>query len=90
MADSELLLTKIIEVFSAETDIDPSTLSADTPLESLDVSSFDFLEVVFKIEEKFGVQIDVNTMEGIGTIGELTEIVKKQVEAQVSPPSKTT
>lgn len=90
MADSNLLLTKIIEAIAAQTDIDPSTLSADTSLESLDVSSFDFLEIVFKIEEKFGVHIDVNTMEGIGTIGELTEIITKQVEAQTLPPSKST
>jgi acyl carrier protein len=67
--------------------MDASTFTADTRLDTLDVSSFDFLEIVFKIEEKFGVQLDLNSMEGIGTIGELAEIARLQIEAGAEPKS---
>jgi acyl carrier protein len=87
MADSGQLLKHIIDAIASHTEMDASTFTADTRLDTLDVSSFDFLEIVFKIEEKFGVQLDLNTMEGINTIGELTEIAKQQIEAAAQPKS---
>lgn len=87
MADSGQLLPRIIAAISSRTDTDPSTLTAGTKLDSLDVSSFDFLEIVFQIEEEFGVQLDLNSMEGIGTIGELAEIARRQIETMEQPKS---
>ena len=84
MADPGRLLARITEAISEHTDVDASTLSADTRLDSLDVSSFDFLEIVFQIEEEFGVQLDINTMEGIATIGELAEITLRQIDSSSS------
>ncbi|MFC3691031.1 acyl carrier protein [Chenggangzhangella methanolivorans] len=60
-------------------------LSAATQLDKIGVDSFDFVEIVFKIEEKYGVEIDYNanaSFSDISTVGLLADKVVALVEAK--------
>ncbi|MFG1299833.1 acyl carrier protein [Xanthobacter sp. V3C-3] len=48
---------EILEVIAAEASIDPSIIAADTSVSDLGISSLDLIELIFKIEERFGVEI---------------------------------
>lgn len=53
---------------------------ADTPLEEIGFSSYDLVEIIFKIEDRFNIEIDYNANTGINnvkTIGDLRDEVAK-------------
>ncbi len=62
-------------------------LTADTPIAETGVDSFDFVELIFKVEDRFGIAIDYNANETVAqsrTIGDLAgeidrRVAKKQV-----------
>lgn len=77
-------MIEIVRPFSKAEDV---TLGADTPIDKLGIDSFDFVEIVFKVEETFGIDIDYNvnsSFKSTLTIGQLVEEVAKQVPAKIS------
>lgn len=61
--------------------IDVRTLDAATELESLGVDSLSLLELVFEIEEKFGVRLDERTSPP-RNCGELAALVERLAAAR--------
>jgi acyl carrier protein len=52
----------------------------DTSLEEAGFNSYDFVEIIFKIEDRFGIEIDYNANNGVNdarTIGEICEALQK-------------
>lgn len=52
------------------------SFNAETPLDETGFNSYDLVEIIFKIEDSFGIEIDYNANNGINdvrTIGELRE-----------------
>ena len=82
MADFDKVLGDIISSIAGEMKIDASTLSAGTTLESLDISSIEFLDLMFAVEEKVGGSLDINTVEGLETLGDLAKAVQEQLAGQ--------
>ena len=54
-------------------DVDPSTVTEDSTLESLDLDSLDMVELISDLEEEEG--IDVGEPEGITTVGDIVKHV---------------
>ena len=54
-------------------DVDPSTVTEDSTLESLDLDSLDMVELICELEEK--CEIDFGEPEGLETIGDLIAYV---------------
>lgn len=54
-------------------DVDPSTVTEDSTLESLDLDSLDMVELISDLEEKEG--IDFGEPEGITTVGDIVKHV---------------
>ena len=54
-------------------DVDPSTVTEDSTLESLDLDSLDMVELISDLEEEEG--IDFGEPEGITTVGDIVKHV---------------
>ncbi len=73
----------ISEIIAKHCSIDAATLTADTRLEDIQVQSLDLIEIVFEIEERFGIEIPANADAGsrleFATIGSIVEGVERMI-----------
>jgi acyl carrier protein len=65
----------MIEILARETLLDPGTLTAETVMRELAVDSLGMMNVMFGIEDATGVELTVEEMEGVVTIGDLVGVV---------------
>lgn len=82
----------VFDIIAEKAKIDPGTLSRDTELTSLSIDSVDILEVIFELEEAFDITLEFNANRGAGlpglaTVGEVVDLVRKQIEAGGSEAS---
>lgn len=88
----ELLIAILKEVVAermpgGQVEIAAAAWGRDTSLEDAGFTSYDFVEIIFKIEDRFGIEIDYNANNGVNdarTIGEICDalgklLAKKQV-----------
>lgn len=76
--DEAAVAAAVIDIIRPYAKSDPNSLSVDTRLDKIGVDSFDFVEIIFKIEEKFGVEVEYNvnsTFSHLVTIGNLAKEV---------------
>jgi nodulation protein F len=69
----------IIALFEQHADKAAGPVSIDTPLEKLGVHSLELTEIVMDIEDKYGVEIDLSTVEtwqSFKTVGDIVDAVK--------------
>jgi len=50
-------LPTVIELLARSLDIDPASITGQTELESLGADSLTVIEVIFDLEEQFGIQV---------------------------------
>jgi len=77
-------IDEILDIIAQKDLIDRSKLTPDVKLTDLNVSSLDMVEVVFALEDKFGVQLpfNANTSSGeVQTVGDVIAMVEKQLAA---------
>lgn len=71
----------IFEITSRRMKRDISTLTEETDLKrDLGADSIDTVEIVFEIEEKYGISIPDHYAETINTIGDTISVVEKLIE----------
>ena len=79
----------VAEIIAAHCSVDAATLTPATRLEDLDVQSLDLVEIVFEIEERFGIEVPPNTDAGsrleFATIGEIVAGVKGILDEPKTP-----
>lgn len=72
----------VLEIFQAHVDKNAGAVTAETPLESLGIHSLELTEIVMDIEDKYGVDVDLSTVEtwaSFKTVGDMIAEVKKLV-----------
>lgn len=67
-------LDKVLEVISEFVDVDPSTITLDTTIESLKIDSLDMVEIVMSLEEEYDIQIEEQGE--IKKIGDLVQLIE--------------
>ena len=75
-------IDEILDIVAQKALIDRSKLSADVKLADLNVSSLDMVEVVFALEDKFGIQLPFNantSANDFHTVGDVIAMVEKQM-----------
>ncbi len=75
-------IDEILDIVAQKALIDRSKLSPEVKLTDLNVSSLDMVEVVFALEDKFGIQLpfNANTSSGeVQTVGDVIAMVEKQL-----------
>lgn len=66
------------EVIANYLNIDPATIGDSTQLvEDLGMDSLDSIELVMEIEEKLGVEMADDDMDGVKTVGQLAEALDR-------------
>ena len=78
-------IDEILDVVAQKAMIDRSKLTPEAKLADLNVSSLDMVEVVFALEDKFGIELPFNANTNANefqTVGDVIELVKKQLAAK--------
>jgi len=71
----------ITAIISEEARIDQAKLTSDATLASLDIASLDVMSVVFAIEDKYGVEIPVETVNPADTLEQFVDGILAKVAA---------
>jgi acyl carrier protein len=75
-------IDEILDIVAQKALIDRRRLTADAKLGDLNVSSLDVVEIMFALEEKFGIELPFNANTGAGefeTVGDVIASVEKQL-----------
>ncbi len=70
----------IIALFGQHADKASEVITVDTPLEKLGIHSLELTEIVMDIEDKYGVEIDlstVDTWQSFSKVGDIVDAVKR-------------
>lgn len=75
---------RVLDIVAARLKIDRAKLSRETKLESLEIDSLDFVEIVFEVEDAFDISLPYNANKGAAgvkfeTIGDVIDEVAKTV-----------
>lgn len=82
MSDQE---QKIFDIIVEKTNIPRERLSREASIKDLEISSLDFVEVVFAVEEEFDIEVpyNANTMDAdFETLGDIIDAVTAELERQ--------
>lgn len=75
------MLEKIVDIIREQLNIDDVEITEDTSFkEDLDVDSLDLLELVMAFEEEYNIELDPEELEGIQTVGDIMEFIKKYTD----------
>lgn len=81
MSDAAEIDARIVSSLSRATRIEPERLQPDASLRDLDVTSLDVVNVLFEVEEEFGVEIPPEAEEGMETVGDVVTRLREAVLA---------
>ena len=78
----------VIEIIAKQAKVAPETLSRETVLGDLGIESFDTIEIVFALEEKFDIEVPFNantddkSSQAFRTVGDVVDGIQKIVDAR--------
>lgn len=76
---------KIFEIVVEKTEITPDRLSREARIKDLEISSLDFVEIVFAVEEEFDIELpyNANTLDSeFGSLGDVIDAVTAEIAKQ--------
>ena len=75
------MLDKIVDIIKEQLNIDDVEITEDTSFkDDLGVDSLDLLELVMAFEEEYSIELDPEELEGIQTVGDVIEFIKKYTD----------
>ena len=83
MADQ--LATDIIQKIKAHAEPDGNEITVDTELGELGIHSLELTEIVFDLEEAYGIEIEMNTVEAwnkLKNVGDIVEATRGLIAAK--------
>ena len=83
---AEQLASEIIEKIKAQAGSDKE-IGLDTELDELGIHSLELTEIVFDLEESYGIEIDLNTVEAwnsLKTVGDIVESTRALIAAKAA------
>ncbi|PMD73028.1 acyl carrier protein [Companilactobacillus nuruki] len=80
MKTKEEIFTDLKNILIDRQNIDESKIKENTNLKKdLDLDSLDVFELIDVVEDKYDIEIDTDTDQGIDTVGGLTEYIYKVI-----------
>jgi len=79
------LATEIIDKIKAHADPDGNEITIDTELTELGIHSLELTEIVFDLEEVYGIEIEMNTVEAwnkLKNVGDIVEATRALIAAK--------
>ena len=83
--DSLSVSAKVIAVIARTQRIPPETLSVDSSFEELNIDSLDGINIIFAIENEFGVNIPDDGVQNLKTVRQVVEGVYDLLEKKPGP-----
>ncbi|MBO7334667.1 MAG: acyl carrier protein [Lachnospiraceae bacterium] len=75
------MLERIIDIIKEQLNIDDVEITEDTSFkDDLGVDSLDLLELVMAFEEEYNIELNPEELEGISTVGDIMEFIKKYTD----------
>ncbi len=74
---SDIIITLIAEQLS----LDKHTVKPESTLDSLGADSLDQVEIIIKLQEAFGVEIDDDSAEKIGTVAQAIDYIQTHTKS---------
>lgn len=71
---------KIAKIISNQLGIDQSSVTMESTLDSLGSDSLDLVEIVMKIEDELGVEIDDSQIEQLKTVGQTVDYINSLIK----------
>jgi acyl carrier protein len=81
-------IDEILDIVAQKALIDRGKLKPELKLADLEVGSLDLVEVMFALEEKFGIELPFNANTDSGTFKTLGDVIA-MVEKQLADKTKT-
>ena len=74
---SEDIQSKVIAIIAQQLHINPDEITPDSVLETLGADSLDFVELVMKFEEEFGIEINDDDAQKLQTVAQVVAYVQR-------------
>ena len=72
-----MILEKLAKLLAEHTDIEASTITMDTPFDTLGLDSLDTVELLMELEEEVGVPLELQ--EKVETVGDLVRFIENKI-----------
>ena len=72
-----MVFEKLAAIIAEHLDCDAASITAGTTFEELGIDSLDTVEMVMKLEEDLGVEIEMD--EKLATVGELVKFIESKM-----------
>lgn len=85
----ETVAERVIRVFAAFKKVPPEEIKSDTTFEELGLDSLDGLNLIFELEEEFGIMVPDDKVESMRSVSQVVEGVEYLLaypEAQTAIP----
>ena len=66
---------------ASEEDVDWDGVTADTDIETLGFDSLSVLDLIYDVQQAFGMTFDAEKLTAIRTVGELANFLREQMDA---------
>jgi len=66
---------KVVSIIATKLSIDPSTIKGDSNLQDLGADSLDLVEIIMKLEEQFGIEVDDAKAEKLKNVNDVVAYV---------------
>ena len=76
---SDEVYSETVRIIAEKAELEPAKLTRDTPLEELEIQSLELAEVIFDLEDKFDIEIELNAAnawEQLKTVGDVCDAVR--------------
>lgn len=73
-----MVLEKVTEILKNYSDTEGVNITKETTFKDLGVDSLDFVEILMELEEKLGVELEIE--ENFATIGELVNYIEQKLK----------
>ncbi len=82
----EAIVADLIAIIRSQTKDSGTAWSAATTIQETGIDSFDFVELVFEVEDKYGIDLNfnANTAESLKTVADVAQLIHKRVLAKGS------
>lgn len=78
------ILSELKELAAKQFGGDVAAVDADAPIDKLGIDSLGFLEFLFEAEDKFGIPIPQDQVNGVKTLRELAALIER-LKAEPKP-----
>lgn len=76
-----MVFEKVKKIIAEELNIDAAKITMESNLvEDLEADSLDAVEIIVRIEDEFGLQVDDEAAESVRTVGDLVKCIEANVK----------